>query len=263
MKQPVFPILRKHFPEDKYVLLEEVRDKAGYSASRSADYIVMGLWPSRGLSLQGIELKSSRTDWLSEFKKPAKAENIFQYCDYFWLLTEGFDVAKKEEIPETWGWMNINQKGKVEIIKQAPKCIPTTAIDRHFLAALLKRASSKANYIRTDEIEDRLKLAEQIGLQKGMEHRLRMEKELNALKDVVREFQKESGIRLDQYTGLRESKRMATALRFILNGGADEVEQQLKRLQPTAETILNKITTALKAFETELEEATTKEQQTS
>jgi hypothetical protein len=80
----VFEILRKRFPENEYALMAEVRDKAGFDASRSADYIAVNLWPSRGLSVNGIELKSFRSDWLSELRKPEKAEKIFQYCDYFW-----------------------------------------------------------------------------------------------------------------------------------------------------------------------------------
>ena len=65
----IYSIIRKRYPENEFVLMEEVSDAAGFSRSRSADYIAVGLWPSRGLYINGIELKSFRSDWLSELKK--------------------------------------------------------------------------------------------------------------------------------------------------------------------------------------------------
>src|SRR3990167_200745 len=96
-KLTIWNILRKHFPENEYALMAEVRDRAGFHASRSADFIAVNLYPSRGLAVNGIELKSHRGDWLGELKNPKKAENIFQYCDHFWLLTADESVARIEE----------------------------------------------------------------------------------------------------------------------------------------------------------------------
>lgn len=42
-----WPLLEKRFPSKEYALLQEVRDKAGFYASRSADGIAM---PSADLS---------------------------------------------------------------------------------------------------------------------------------------------------------------------------------------------------------------------
>lgn len=154
-------VMRKSFPSDQYTLLQEVRDKAGHYASRSADFITIGLWPSRGLHMNGYELKSSRSDWLNELKKPEKAENIFQYCDHFYLLTNGDGIAKPEEIPTTWGWVSI-EKNRLVTKKPAPKLQPKP-ITNHFLAALMKRATDKTNYVHIDTIQDKLEEAKEIG----------------------------------------------------------------------------------------------------
>ena len=153
----IWAILRKRFSESQYALMAEVSDAAGYSRSRSADFVAVGLWPSRGLSITGFELKSNRSDWLSELKKPQKAENIFQYCHYWYLLTDGETIAKLEEIPENWGWLNIVGE-KTVIKKEAPKLSPKPA-SNHVLAAMLKRAASTDGFIRKSEVQNEIDAA--------------------------------------------------------------------------------------------------------
>jgi len=149
---PLWELIYKRFPIGEYAVFQEVRDAAGMSANRSADGIAMNLYPSRGLAINGIEVKSSRSDWLSEKKKPEKAEAIFKYCDYFWLITDGENIAKLDEIPDAWGWLC--RKGeKIYTMKDAPKQTPMP-IGRHFLAALLKRASK--DMIPVSSIQDKL-----------------------------------------------------------------------------------------------------------
>ena len=67
-------LLRRKYPADQYAMLYEVRDAAGFSAKRSADVMLIGLWPSRGNMVEGMEVKISRSDWLRDLKKPEKAE---------------------------------------------------------------------------------------------------------------------------------------------------------------------------------------------
>jgi hypothetical protein len=53
-------ILYNKFPHGQYALLDEVRDEAGFGASRAIDVLAIGLWPSRGNEVHGIEVKSGR-----------------------------------------------------------------------------------------------------------------------------------------------------------------------------------------------------------
>lgn len=165
----LWSILRAKYPENEYVLMEEVSNAAGFNRSNSADYIAVNLWPSRGLAINGIELKSFRSDWLRELKKPDKAESIFQYCDYFWLLTTDETIAKLEEIPVTWGWMTV--KGcKIKVLKDAPKLTPAQ-LSKGFLISMLRRAADKTSFVHKDSIEDKIKQHVEIALeQKGREN---------------------------------------------------------------------------------------------
>ncbi len=240
----VYEILRCKFPEKEYALLQEVSDAAGFSRSRSADYMIMSLYPSRGNSLSGVELKSHRGDWLNELKKPDKAENIFQYCDYFWLLTDGDNIAKLEEIPETWGWMSI-KGGRISIMKVAPKLSPKP-ITKSFLAALLKRATDKSNFIHRSSIEGEIKNAVEQGINKRAANFEDLKNKYDELSTYVSEFEKATGITLNRYVRWKTSPaQIGQTVKLIENGGTKNIEKDLAQLQTTAKDIHERISAAL------------------
>lgn len=245
MATDVYSLLRKRYPENGYALMQEVSDAAGFNRSRSADYIVMSLWPSRGLELSGIELKSFRSDWLSELKNPEKAENIYKYCDTFWLLTTDDTIAKIEEIPITWGWMCI-KGSRIIVKKEAPKLTPQP-ITRNFLAAMLKRAESKSGFIRVSEIQDKIDTSVQNTNDINKKALERTQSELKSLTEKVKTFSKESGIDFhNAYTwGNHTIENMGKAVKFINDGGAESVKKDLLRLQQISNDINNKISTGL------------------
>ena len=246
-KTEIYTLLRKRYKESEYALMEEVSDAAGFNRSRSADYVVMSLWPSRGLALSGIELKSFRGDWLGELKNPKKAENIFKYCDYFWLLTTDENVAKLEEIPDTWGWMII-KGSRIIVKKEAPKQQPIE-LSRNFLAAMLKRAQDKTNFVHIDSIEDRILQAKEYEKTQNERQTKILTDRLTELKSAVDEFEKASGIQIRSYErwGFDPTK-MGEAVKFIRNGGSDKIAEDLKKLESTAENIKNSIAHGLKIF---------------
>ena len=51
----IWELIQRRFPKEEYALLREVRNAAGYNATRSADAIAFNLWPSRGLEINGEE----------------------------------------------------------------------------------------------------------------------------------------------------------------------------------------------------------------
>ena len=95
--------LRTKFSDQGYAIFPQVPDGTGARKRRTADAIMMSLWPSRGLHLFGIEYKSSLADWRRELKNPDKAESISRYCDYWYILAPAgiIDVA---EVPPAWGF---------------------------------------------------------------------------------------------------------------------------------------------------------------
>lgn len=244
MEKGIWPILRRRFPEKEYALMAEVRDMAGLSASRSADYIAVNLYPSRGLAINGIELKSHRSDWLNELKNPEKGENIFQYCDYFWLLTTNDKIAKLEEIPKTWGWLCI-QGGRIFNKKEAPRLRPKP-LSKHFACAMLKKASDKTRFTHDDDLEGRLYQAEERGRNEKQRIVDNLTKELQEVNKAVKDFQTTSGIDLLHYYRWKTSPaKMGETVKFIEEGGTKSIREDLIGLEGTAKIILERISTAL------------------
>lgn len=145
-------LLRKRYPPPAYAAFEEVTEGSGGYGQR-ADFMAMSLWASRGYVLEGFEIKTSRSDWLRELKRPDKAESIFKRCD-FWYLVAPREAYRSDEIPEPWGVIEVLGDNTLRISKKAPKLTPQP-LDRGLLAMLLRR---------DDQYIDRL-------IEKGMEAR--------------------------------------------------------------------------------------------
>lgn len=240
-KPSIFSILRKHYPANEYALMQEVRDAAGFGASRSADFVAVNLWPSRGLAVNGIELKSYRNDWLNELKNPEKAEKIFQFCDYFWLLTADDGIAKIDEIPATWGWMTV-KSGKITTLKEAPKLQPVS-ISRNFLCTMLKRATDKTDFVHVDDIVDRIESARESAKNSNTWELKHTTEENDRLRKILDDFRKETDIDLANSTWDRSfMKDVAKSMRFVRSGGIDTIKSELLGLEKTASKILSGIT---------------------
>jgi len=77
----VLDALRYRHRPPAWAFLEKVRNGTGYQRdARTADAIAMSVWPSRGLTLHGFEVKVVRGDWLRELRDPEKADEFFKYC---------------------------------------------------------------------------------------------------------------------------------------------------------------------------------------
>lgn len=135
--------MRKRYTPPNCEIIFEVPNAVSGRATRHADAMVLHMWASRGYELEGFEFKSSRSDWQRELRIPAKAESHFALCDRWWLVTPATVlVAKMPEIPGPWGWMQIGSDGSFNVLKAAPKLVPTKARDWVFALALVRAAQS-------------------------------------------------------------------------------------------------------------------------
>jgi hypothetical protein len=128
--------LKAAFPLDQYAFFEQVADGVGWSTRRRADAVVMGLWPSRGLWIQGFEIKVTRQDWKRELKNAAKAEDIQLFCDFWWIVAPQ-GMLPPEELPGTWGLYEVSEQRKLRVRVKAPKLEPKE-LSREFVAAIFR-----------------------------------------------------------------------------------------------------------------------------
>lgn len=198
-------LLAKYTDKGAHLVLFEVQDTVGTSGTQYCDAVVIGNWASTGREIWGMEIKASRADWLRELKKVDKSDRFTSQCDRWWLITTSRDIVKDGELPHEWGWMNMTKGGGLRVEKQAPKLphADETAIRRGWAYALMRRA-----YEKTDADRDRALKTQREDLERSCQERL--EREVNRarmkdegpfelLKKKVAEFEKISGIKLEDW----------------------------------------------------------------
>jgi len=235
----IYKILFKRYKGTEHAYMEEVSDAAGFGRSRSADAVVMNLWPSRGLHLTGFEVKASRTDWLKELKNPAKAENIIKYCDYWWLLAGDDSVVLQPgiEIPTTWGYMVI-RKNRLVVVKEAPKLEPAV-LSRSFLAAMLKRVTG--GMVPRSSIQNEIDNAIELGCQnKRRQHDYEVErltKKVSELQKIITDFETASELSLSKSEWSSENKNLGKLVNIIRKSNPEEMRKELERISGVAKKI--------------------------
>lgn len=220
--------LRQKFPAQEYALFFEVRSATGFSGRlRSADALAMSLWPSRGLELHGFEIKVSRGDWLRELKEPQKAEEIARFCHRWWLVVGDPKIVKEDELPATWGLL-VPKAERLVVSKQAPLAAPEP-LTPAMLASILRCAQANVegavNYRVEREVVARLDHERKALKEHTQKAEARAQSRYDALQKVLTDFERESGLHVNEYSG----PRMANAVRLLQNGGAERLRAEALR----------------------------------
>jgi hypothetical protein len=135
----------------RYAAAAGVRSGAGFDARRTADFVAMDLWPSKGLALHGHEIKVSRSDWLRELKEPEKAAEFIPYMNYWWLVASGPRIVRDGELPEGWGLMVM--RGPLLVVTQKAPRRDAKPLTPSRLAALLRAVAQEAAYMEVRKAE--------------------------------------------------------------------------------------------------------------
>ena len=229
--------LRDQYPVDQYALLWEVGNGTGFRQSRWADAVAMGLWPSRGLLVEGIEIKVYRGDWLRELKNPAKADEIARYCDLWWIVaTEG--VVSIDEVPPGWGVKVLNDKGKLRIVQKPVRNENMKPLDRAFVAAMLRRHAEAGEAVlrkAVDDLHQRERAAERKDLQRVESDAVR---ELEKLQKRLAEVKTATGVDLNDWT---PTKEVAAAVKFAMRWNISHELTGLERVAERAEKLAEEV----------------------
>lgn len=236
---------------EQYAVVSHPRDAAGFDASRTLDAISMGLWPSRGLLLQGYEIKVSRSDWQRELKDPAKAERFCRLVDHFWLVVSDRKIVQDGELPPHWGLLvphgdKLRKAVAPTYLHEhtAGKRVPLPpGFGRSFLASLMREA------VREGDVQpEAIQVAVREALERDRAARVRSsrdwEKMYTDIHAKLREFETGlgCGIASFQYSGL-DPKTVGKRLQAIAVGEADvdRLESRLRQLEGTADRTLSDI----------------------
>lgn len=244
----LFNYLSLKFPPREYALLAQVRNCTGFSRQvRTADAILMSLWPSRGLELAGIEIKIDRRDWLREKDDPEKQEAIGKYCDRWWIVTPP-GVVQPDELPLAWGLLEWHEdKTKWKTIK-ASAGLAAKPLTRDFLASILRNVSE--SNVPLAAIEERVQKGIAEAQKTLTRHLESAQEEVRMLKQRILEFEKASGVSLGTSSWTyHEPQEIGRAVHQVLNGDHARIVERLNQLKTAAELIVADITRHLVPLE--------------
>lgn len=229
----------------------EVRNGTGFQRNREGyvDAIAMSLWPSRGLDLIGFEVKASRSDWLSELKKPHKADEFVRFCDRWYVVIGDKDIVKPGELPSTWGLI-VPRGRKLTIEVEAPQLQPQ-AIDRLFLASLFRAVATHAPAEKAIRVRIEAALNDERARVEATETSLHKsaQQKIEELTKAIREFEAASGVSI----ALWNATKIGEAVAVVMRGGLSSLQSQLRSLAEQAGHIQR---IALSACETRGEQPT-------
>lgn len=230
----VYKLLQAHVCKDAgngptCVMAPGVRSAAGFDARRTIDAVSLGLWPSRGMLLDGYEIKVSRSDWLRELKNPAKAEEFAGLVDRLWLVVSDPAIVKDGELPDGWGLYvqegdKLRQKTRAERIT-AGKDLPSR-FGRSFLVPLMRAMNTVPPDVRAALAEE-AKQSHSYQAQKDAE-------DLALLRGQVAAFEEGAGIKITtwRHETFETAEERGRAFAAALEG-----EEKVRRLRATAKSI--------------------------
>lgn len=225
--------VRKIYVKNGYLCLSQVRNGTGFErrTTRTADMVAVSTWPSRGLFIEGIEIKSSKSDLQRELERPDKAEEIASYCRHWWLACAvGLDEGVM--LPPNWGVISVNDKLVAKISKPAAVLTPKP-MDALLVCSMLR--SFAESYVPLSEVEPRIKAAcevERKNWEAGQSNRL------SNLELAVKAFHESSGIDLMNNRWEAGNIGMAVKLISSLRGRpVDEIASAKASLRAGLESI--------------------------
>jgi len=233
----------------EYALLPHVRDGAGFTSKRTLDAVAVSLWPSRGFTIHGYEIKCSRSDWLRELKQPAKAEAAAAFCDRFSIVVSDRTIVHAGELPPTWGLL-APRGDKLATITEAPM-LPgadhTRPIPRSILVTMLRSAGAQVAASPAEVLA-----AREEGRKEGEAHQARTldlrTKELAAVHAQLREIEDAAGVRFSRWGGDNPAK-VGAALRVVLadDGAAEKATNSIRAVRTQLANALEAVDRVLDA----------------
>lgn len=130
-------LLARRYTAPEWALFFEVSNSTGAGSRRYADAVAMNLYPSRGLSVYGFEIKVSKADFKNEVRNPDKSVEVQKFCDR-WYIVAPEEAIDESLLPPTWGWLQVT-KEQIRLRKEAPN-LEAQPLTREFVAAMVRRS---------------------------------------------------------------------------------------------------------------------------
>lgn len=130
----------------EWVYLQELRIGGGYGkdSEQRLDGFAIAYAPSKQNRAIVYEVKVSRSDFMSEIKKPIKRRRGLAYSnEFYFVCPQG--MVKVEEVPPECGLIEVSEQGDLLITTKAP-FRDTFPLPRNFIASVLRRLDRERLY---------------------------------------------------------------------------------------------------------------------
>jgi hypothetical protein len=136
--EAIHRMLADRYTGSEWAYLVEVPDGTGMKKQRTADAIAIGLWAKNAGQFHGFEVKSSRSDWTRELQEPEKSRRWREVVTSFWLVA-GRGVAKLEEVPPDWGFLEVATNGESLKIRKQPLHVERGSVPINVVGSMLRK----------------------------------------------------------------------------------------------------------------------------
>lgn len=246
--QDMLRLLEKRYPKAQgFVFLSEVGDSTGSSVNRHADAVVMQTWPSRGIALEGFEIKVSRSDLVRELENPRKADGVGKYCSTWWLVLSKTSLMDGLVIPATWGILVAAKRERLEVVRLPKVVKKPKEWTPAFIAALVRNAS-EGNGVDAARRE-----AREEGFREGQQYSERLQastaERLEHLEAKVKAFDDGFGRGFGmQHAGSDRAREFGRHARAWMNLSGEKIDA-IKRLADEIATVSGDLKKAVLSYE--------------
>lgn len=233
--------LEKKYTPPSWAFFTEVKSSVGFG-NRRADGIAVAMWRSLGLEIMGFEVKASRADFLREIKNAGKSDEIFQYCNRWWLVVGDPSIIKDGELPPTWG-LQVPHGTGFKVAVKAPSLNPVP-LTTWFVAEILRRQFNSQK--RPECLEQEFQRGFEAGKSSATDVNLKYEiQKAEKLQKRVDDFEKSSGIQIDDW---HDASDIGAAVKTVLEDGPEKIKQNLGYARVQVERVLREINEAMSKF---------------
>ncbi len=151
--EAIYKLLQERYAGPEWAYLMEVPDGTGQKKQRTADAIAIGLWSKNAGQFHGFEVKSSRSDWQKELQEPYKSQSWRKVVTSFWLVA-GRGVAKLEEVPPDWGFLEVATNGESLKIRKQPSHVDRPTVPLNVVGAMLRKGVDTIPHAAREKLRD-------------------------------------------------------------------------------------------------------------